>query len=74
MIKNSQDSSQIYFGQSLFKIRDMSKGIIRITPRDDAGNAITTFPDSGLPREHILLAEELRRVADGEVNNPQAQP
>ncbi|MEW6709711.1 MAG: metallophosphoesterase [Candidatus Riflebacteria bacterium] len=72
--KRLRIATTLYFAQNLFKIRDMSKGIIRITPRDEAGNAITTFPDSGLPREHILLAEELRRVADGEVTDPQAQP
>lgn len=72
--KRLRIATTLYFAQNLFKVRDMSKGIIRITPRDDSGNPITVFPDSGLPREHILLAEELRRVANGETNDPQAQP
>jgi len=72
--KRLRIATTLYFAQNLFKIRDMSKGIIRITPRDDQGNPITVFADSGLPREHVLLAEELRRAANGEVNDPQAQP
>ncbi len=72
--KRLRIATTLYFAQNLFKIRDLSKGIIRITPRDEEGKAITVFADSGLPREHVLLAEELRRVANGEVNDPQAQP
>lgn len=72
--KRLRIATTLYFAQNLFKIRDLSKGIIRITPRDEEGKPITVFADSGLPREHVLLAEELRRVASGEVNDPQAQP
>jgi hypothetical protein len=63
-----------FFAENLLKVRNLTKGIIRITPRDENGVPITSFSDSGLPREHILLADELRRVENGEVNDPEAIP
>lgn len=72
--KRLRIATTLFFAENLLKVRSLTKGIIRITPRDEDGNPITSFPDSGLPREHILLADELRRVENGEVNDPEAIP
>lgn len=72
--KRIRIASNQYFALNLFKIRNFTKGILRITPRDDEGKALTTFPDSGLPREHILLAQELMRLANGECTDPSIMP
>lgn len=72
--KRVRIASSEFFARNLFKIRNFTKGVLRITPRDEAGNPITTFADSGLPREHILLADELLRISIGEVTDPSAQP
>lgn len=72
--KRLRIATTLFFAENLLKVRNLTKGIIRITPRDDNGNPITSFPDSGLPREHILLADELRRVENGEVSDPEAIP
>lgn len=64
----------MFFAENLLKIKGYTKGLLRITPRDEDGNAITEFKDIGLPREHILLADELRRVQNGEVEDAGATP
>lgn len=72
--KRIRIASNQYFALNLFKIRNFTKGILRITPRDDEGKALTTFPDSGLPREHILLAHELLRLSNDETTDPSILP
>lgn len=72
--KRLRIATTLFFAENLLKVRNLTKGVIRITPRDDNGNPITSFADSGLPREHILLADELRRVENGEVSDPEAIP
>ena len=67
-------AATLFCAQNLLKIRNLTKGVIRITPRDDDGNELTEFPDSGLPREHILLADELSRIQHGEVSMPVEMP
>ncbi len=67
-------ATYLFFAQNLLKINRLTKGVIRITPRDDAGQPITKFADTGLPREHVLLADELRRVQQGGVVSPADMP
>ena len=70
--KKLRIASSRFFARNLLKIRGYTKGLLRITPRDSYGEAIKEFADSGLPREHLLLANELRRLQNGEVDDPDA--
>lgn len=67
-------ATTLFCAENLLKINKLTKGVIRITPRDDAGQPITKFADSGLPREHVLLADELRRVQAGGVVDASEMP
>jgi len=72
--KRVRIATTLFCAENLLKINKLTKGVIRITPCDDAGQPITKFADSGLPREHILLADELRRVQQGGVVDPAEMP
>ena len=66
--------ASLFFAKNLLKITGYSKGLLRIIPRDNGGKAITQFLGLGLPKEHILIAAELKRVHNGELSDPNAKP